>query len=338
VSQPTITDVALAAGVSVATVSRALRGLDKVHPETRERVLRAAAELDYIASPTASGLASGRTRLIGIITPFMARWFFTEMMSAIEKTVRVQQHHILLMDLEEPETVGRLSLTQGMMFKRIDGLIVINVEMQEPERDLVARLGLPVVSVGSRVDQFPVVGIDDVGCARLAAEHLIGLGHRRIAYIGRARSESAHRQTPQDRLRGFHDALAAHGLDVPDGWVLESDWSAADAKAGALGLLSRPDRPTAVLAASDEMALGVIGAARDLGIDVPGDLSVVGIDDHDMARVFGLTTVRQDVRAQGAAAATALLAQLGLADPDEARDHTVPVELVERSSTAPPGP
>ena len=117
-SQPTISDVALAAGVSVATVSRALRGLDKVHPETRERVLRAAAELDYIASPTASGLASGRTRLVGIITPFMARWFFTEMMSAIEKTVREQQHHILLMDLEEPVAAGRMPLTQGMMFKR----------------------------------------------------------------------------------------------------------------------------------------------------------------------------------------------------------------------------
>lgn len=188
VQQATIADVAKAAGVSVATVSRALRGLDKVHPETRERVVQAAADLDYIASPTAAGLASGRSRLVGIITPFMARWFFTGIMSAIEKTVREYQHHILLMDLEQSESpVSRLSLTQGMLFKRVDGLIVINVEMQEAEQELVRRLGLPVVAVGNRFEDSPCIGIDDFGSTALAAEHLLGLGHRRIAYVGKAR-------------------------------------------------------------------------------------------------------------------------------------------------------
>ena len=116
---------------------------------TFERVVQAAAQLDYIASPTASGLASGRSRLIGIITPFMARWFFTGIMSAIEKTLREHQHHILLMDLERSETsMSRLSLTQGMLFKRVDGLIVIIVEMQDAERDLVRRLVMKHADMG----------------------------------------------------------------------------------------------------------------------------------------------------------------------------------------------
>ena len=335
-SQPTISDVALAAGVSVATVSRAMRGLDKVHPETRERVLRAAAELDYIASPTAAGLASGRSRLIGIITPFIARWFFTEMLSAIEHTVREHQHHILLMDLEQPVAAGRVALTQGMLFKRVDGLIVINAELQEPERDLIRRLDLPVVAVGSRHDEAPLIGIDDHRCATLATQHVLELGHRQVAYLGAVPEGFSTRLTPRARLEGFQATMAAHQLPLADRWVIECDWSVGDAYLRARELLAGPERPTAVLAASDEMALGVMAAARDLGLAVPSDLSVIGIDDHDMARVFGLTTVRQDVHAQGVAAAQALLAQLDLAPPHLAADHTFPVELVARASTAAP--
>lgn len=336
-SQPTISDVALAAGVSVATVSRALRGLDKVHPETRERVLRAAAELDYIASPTASGLASGRTRLVGIITPFMARWFFTEMMSAIEKTVREHQHHILLMDLEEPVAAGRLALTQGMMFKRVDGLIVINVELKEPERDLIRRLDLPVVAVGTRHDDWPLIGIDDHATVTLATEHLLQLGHRRIAFLGAVPEGFSTVKTPNARLQGFQESMDRHDCQVRPEWVIECDWSAGDAYARTTELLRGDDRPTGVLGASDEMALGALAAARDAGLRVPQDVSIVGIDDHDLSGVFGLTTVRQDVQAQGVAAAQALLAQLDLAEPHLAADRTFPVELVQRrSSGAPP--
>ena len=333
--QPTIADVARVAGVSVATVSRALRGLDKVHPETRERVVKAATELNYIASPTAAGLASGRSRLIGIITPFMARWFFSGIMSAIEKTVREHQHHILLIDLERSESpVSRLPLTQGMLFKLVDGLNVINVEMQEAERELVRRLGLPVVTVGSRFEDSACIGIDDFGSAGLATDHVVGLGHGRIAYIGKAKPHAAHRRTPSDRLAGFHDALARAGVRVPEEWVFDSDWSAGDAHRTAMGLLSRPDRPTAIIAGSDEIALGVLGAARSLALDVPSDLSIVGIDDHDLAEVFGLTTVRQDVAAQGVAAAQTLLVHLGLLDAGTVPDQSFPVELVVRNSTA----
>jgi DNA-binding LacI/PurR family transcriptional regulator len=337
VNQPTIADVARIARVSVATVSRALRGLDKVHPETRDRVLAAAAELDYIVSPTASGLASGRTRLVGIITPFMARWYFTNVMSSIEKTVREHQHHILLMDLEEKSPDVRLALTQSMMFKRVDGIILINVELEEPERDLILRLGLPVVAIGSRYENAPQIGIDDVACAATGAAHLIGLGHTRIGYVGKPLPTSPHQRTPLDRLEGFQSAMDTGGIPVRQDWILDSDWSVQDAHRGALRILSGVDRPSAILAGSDEMALGVLAAARTHGLRVPEDLSIVGIDDHDMAEVFDLTTVRQDVPGQGTAAANALLALMGLLDPSYAVDRTFPVELVVRGTTAPPG-
>lgn len=336
-NQPTIADVARLAGVSVATVSRALRGLDKVHPETRDRVIAAAAQLDYIASPEAAGLASGRSRLIGVITPFMARWFFTEMMSAIEKVFRDHQHHILLMDLEERSPEVRLALTQNMMFKRVDGLIVINVAFRSSEAEVIKRLNLPVVAVGNAFNGAPLVGIDDVGCAALGTQHLIDLGHTALGYVGKARPHNPHGKTPPDRLQGFVDALHEADVRLRHDWILECDWSAADAYAGALKLLASPDRPTAILAGSDEMALGVMAGARELGLRVPQDLSVIGIDDHDLARVFGLTTVRQDVVEQGRAAAHAMLALLGLADESLARSSVYPVHLLPRTSTCPPG-
>jgi DNA-binding LacI/PurR family transcriptional regulator len=337
-SQPTIDDVAAAAGVSAATVSRALRGLDKVHPDTRERVRRAASELNYIASPTASGLASGRTRLVGAITPFMGRWFFTNLISAIDKAMRDHHHHLLIMDLEEQSPDSRLSLTQSMMFKRVDGLIVVNIELQDGEAQLVSRLDLPVVTVGGRYANAPWVGIDDVCCTRLAAEHLIDLGHTRIAYIGVARPRSPHRKTPADRLAGFRRAMHDRRLLLRDEWVLASDWSPGDAYRSALDLLAGPDRPSAVLAASDEMAIGVMGAAGELGLRVPQDLSIIGIDDHEIAGPLGLTTIRQSVTDQGTAAANALLGLLGILSRSDVTDYELPVELIVRRSTAPPAP
>lgn len=335
-TQPTISDVARVAGVSVATVSRALRDLDKVHPETRARVLAATQELSYIGSPDAAGLASGRSRLIGIITPFMSRWFFAGIMSAIEKVFRDHNHHILLMDLEEKSPEARLSLTQGRLFKRVDGLIVINVELEAAESELVHRLDLPVIAVGYPFETAPRIGIDDHGCAALATRHLVNLGHSAIAYVGKARAHNPHGRTPNERLRGFEETLAASSLTVRPEWVLESDWSVGDAYAGATHLLAQSQRPTSVVCGSDEMALGVMAAALDAGLRVPEDLSVVGIDDHDMAAVFGLTTVRQPVADQGRAAALAMLGLLGLTDVTPEADHNFPVDLIIRRSTAAP--
>jgi LacI family repressor for deo operon, udp, cdd, tsx, nupC, and nupG len=337
----TITDVARAAGVSVATVSRALRGLDRVSPATRARVLQVAEDLDYVASPTATSLASGRTQVVGVVAPFLTRWFFATVVSSIEKSLRRNDHHVLLFDLESERYDERLTLSQNMLWKRVDGVITLNIPMNADEIDLLGRLGLPVVAIGDPVPGRPCVRIDDAAAVRSAAEHLIGLGHERIAYVGAVPSNVAHIATPQARLDSFRSTMRDHGLTSEKRWILSSDWTADEAARYAHKLLTSDGiRPTAILAGSDEMAFGVMAAARRLGRSVPGDLSVIGIDDHSLSAVFGLSTVRQDVAAQGAMAAEILLRELSMpasvAGDSEPAAVVLPTELVVRESTAPP--
>ena len=335
----TITDVAREAGVSVATVSRALRGLDRVSPRTRERVFKVAERLDYVASPTATSLASGRTQVVGVVAPFLTRWFFATLVSAIEKTLRQHGHHVLLFDLEDESYDRRLPLSQNMLWKRVDGVITLNLPMTADELELVDRLRLPLVAIGTPVADRPNVRIDDAQAMRDATEHLIALGHERIAYVGAVPSNVAHIQTPQARLDAFRDVMRSHGLAEHKQWVLGSDWTADSAAVDTRRLLRGPERPTAVAAASDEMAIGVMAAARAEGLRIPQDLSVIGIDDHALSNVLGLTTVRQDVAAQGHLAAEILLRLLGIdAGEDVGTQVVVPTHLVARESTAPPPP
>lgn len=348
----TITDVAREAGVSVATVSRALRGLDRVSPRTRERVLKVATELDYVASPTATSLASGRTHVVGVVAPFLTRWFFATLVSSIEKTLRQHGHHVLLFDLEDDSFDQRLPLSHNMLWKRVDGVITLNLPMNDDELKLVDRLGLPLVAIGTPVAGRPNVRIDDAEAMRVATEHLVSLGHERIAYIGAVPANVAHIQTPQDRLDAFREVMREHGLADEKQWILGSDWTADSAAEDMRTLLASDERPTAVAAASDEMAIGAMAAARAQGLRIPEDLSVIGIDDHSLSNVLGLTTVRQDVATQGRQAAELLLAALGVAtgskgghtthDPEAAgaaqglHEVVIPTELVIRSSTAAP--
>lgn len=344
----TITDVARAAGVSVATVSRALRGLDRVSPATRERVLRVAAEMDYVASPTATSLASGRTQVVGVVAPFLTRWFFAEVVSAIEKSLRLNDHHVLLFDLESDRYDERLTLSQNLLWKRVDGIITLNIPMTPDEVALINRLGLPLVAIGDPVPGRSCVRIDDGAAIRTAVEHLLGLGHERIAYVGAVPENVAHVATPQARRDSFRETMHAHGLTSNEKWILSSDWTADAAARYAENLLTEDGpRPTAIVAGSDEMAFGVLAAARRVGLDVPGDLSVTGVDDHTLSAVFGLTTVRQDVAAQGTLAAEILLRELALPEPAADEGETgvmptvseeviLPTELIIRESTARP--
>lgn len=332
----TITDVAREAGVSVATVSRALRGLDRVSPSTREKVLEAARRLHYVASPTATSLASGRTRVVAVVAPFLTRWFFATLVSAIEKELRRTNHHVLLIDLEDDSPYTRLHLTQEMLSRRVDGLITLNVPMADEEITLLDRLGLPAVAIGERIPGRPLVCIDDSAAGRAATEHLIGLGHRDIGYIGTVPVNAAHVHTPATRLAAFRATMRAHRLTVRDDWVIDSDWTAQSAHIDALRLLARPDRPTAIVAASDEMAIGVIVAAQQLGVGIPNVLSIIGIDDFTLSDVMGLTTVRQDVLAQGEEAARTLMRALLGGEPAGDRTTIIPTDLIVRASTGPP--
>lgn len=297
--------------------------------------MQVAEDLQYVASPTATSLASGRTRVVAVVAPFLTRWFFATIVNAIEKTLRDHGHHVILFDLEDEDYDQRLPLSQNMLWKRVDGVITLNIPMSPEEVALVERLDLPLVAVGTPVPGRACVRIDDARATRTAVDHLVGLGHEQIGYIGAVPANVAHIQTPQSRLAAFRGALSDAGLSCREEWILSSDWTAESAARDGGRMLARQDRPTAVLAASDEMAIGVRESARRLGLDVPADLSVIGIDDYLLSSVLGLTTVRQDVAHQGHLAAELLLHAL-VDGVESTSELIVPTELVVRESTGPP--
>ncbi len=335
----TIVDVAKAAGVSVATVSRALRGLDRVSPHTRERVRRVAEELDYVASPTATSLASGRTHIIGVLVPFASRWYYASMVATIGKSLRRRGYQSLLFDLEQESLGGRQVLTRSMLWKRVDGVISINIALTDDEVSLLDSLDVPVVAVGCDLPGYPRVGIDHHRTAQLAAQHILDLGHADVAFIGVDLPALDLNTIPQERLAGFRDVLTARGIPVHEEWIYATDWTAEHARGIARTLLAGPGpRPTAVVCASDEIAFGVHVAAREQNLRVPEDLSVIGIDDHVLASLFSLTTVRQDLATQGEQATALLLDAITQQRPAdvEPRHILIDTELILRSSTAPP--
>lgn len=330
-----IRDVAHRAGVSTGTVSRALRGLDRVSPSTRERVLRAAQELHYVASPTAATLASGRTGVIAIVVPFLQRWFFATLLDGTEERLRELGYHVMLFSVGMRPDARTLVLDQRLLAKRVDAVLVLSADLEQQEVDVLERIGVPVVTVGVRLREWDRVGIDDGAAARLAVEHLLALGHCRIAYVGGTPSVDVHTATAVERHDAVVRELAAAGRPLAPQLDVECDWTVAGGEAAGQRLLALPEPPTAVVAASDEMAIGVLLAARGRGVRVPGELSVVGIDDHELAHTHDLTTVAQPVREQGRLAADLLVE--ALRGQRSARgQRLLPVHLVVRGSTAAP--
>jgi LacI family repressor for deo operon, udp, cdd, tsx, nupC, and nupG len=222
-----------------------------------------------------------------------------------------------------------------MLWKRVDGVIVLATSLDEQEQAVIDNLGLPVVTNGNRIGRWSCVRIDDEKAMRIAVRHLLDLGHTEVAYVGARPDASAYPRIPQDRARAFAETLGAGGGSCRPEWMVESDWTAPGAARDIMPVLTGPSRPTAVVAASDEMALGVMGAARRLGLAIPGDLSVVGVDDHVLSGALGLTTVRQDVLYQGRRTGEVLMRQLTGEDVAVV-DEVMPVRLIVRESTAPP--
>jgi LacI family repressor for deo operon, udp, cdd, tsx, nupC, and nupG len=333
-----IKDVARTVGVSTATVSRALRGLPRVSEETRFRVLQAAADLDYVASPSAASLASGQTRAVGVVVPFVTRWFYGGVVQGAEQLLRDAGYDLLLYNLGgDPETRRRVFGTH-LSRKRVDAVLVLTLTPTEEELAWLTRLDRPVAVVGATVPGWSSVRIDDEATARIAMRHLVCLGHRRIGYIGGSLEDQLDFAAPLDRLLGYRRSMAEAGLSVFPQWEVVGDFTVRGGLAAMRLLLAADPRPTAVFAASDEMAVGAVHAVREAGLRVPQDVSVIGIDDHDMAEFFDLSTVAQPVREQGQLAAGLLLKVLA-ADPDHPVTPSaivVPTRLVVRHTTAAP--
>ncbi|AGW42379.1 LacI family transcription regulator [Leifsonia xyli subsp. cynodontis DSM 46306] len=331
-----IEEVARATGVSTATVSRALRGLPNVSDKTRDAVRRAADELGYVASSSASGLASGRTLALGVVVPSVSRWFYAQVLEGVDAELRAASYDMILFNLGAHRGNRERVFHRSILRKRTDALLALCLDFTPDERKQLASLGHPTIVVGGSVMGLRSIGIDERSTARRATEHLIGLGHTQIAHLGGEDEEGLNSNVPLSRLRGFEQAMTVAGLPVRPEWVVPGGFSLPRARASMSRLLDRPGpRPTAVFASSDEMAIGAILAAGDRGLRVPEDLSVIGIDDHDFAACFGLTTMAQNPFEQGATATRMLLKELGGGEP-RTRSVSAAATLVVRSSTAPP--
>lgn len=335
---PTIHDVARYAGVSTATVSRALRGVDRVRPATRERVLRAADHLDYIASPTATSLATGRTGVVGVLAPFLSRWFFAHALDGVEHTLRTHGLHMLLLNVGSRPSTEPLLLDQLRLRKRVDAVLVVSCDLGAFEVAMLTALRVPVATLGVDVGPWDLVGVDDAAAGDTAMTHLLSLGHRRLAYVGGDVEQDVHVATAVQRLEGIRRALRHAGVDLQCLQSVVGDWTVAGGLVAGAQLLDQPTPPTAILAASDEMAIGVLMAARQRGVRVPQELSVMGVDDHELAWTHDLTTVAQPVEALGTAAAQLVVNALSAGPPEPGRERTVvtlATSLVERGSTGP---
>ncbi|BCJ64010.1 LacI family DNA-binding transcriptional regulator [Polymorphospora rubra] len=335
-----IDDVARRAGVSTATVSRALRGLPTVSPATRERVLEAAAELGYTASPSASRLAGGRTGTVAVVIPRVTRWFFATVVEAAEETLHEAGYDLLLYNLGGREHARQRLLHTANLHKRVDAVMLVATPLEPADFVAVTNLALPGVTVssGTAVPGWPRVLIDDRAAAATATGHLLALGHRRIAHISGDPSDELAFTTHIDRRIGYRQALLAADVRPEPELDVEADFTINGGSRATAELLRRGPLPTAIFAACDEMALGAMATLRQAGLRVPDDISVIGIDDHDVAGVVGLTTVAQPAAEQGRIGARLLLGPLGHGDPADAVEPPVilPTRLVVRESTAPP--
>jgi len=330
---PGIDDVARAAGVSTATVSRALRGLPNVNAATRARVRAVAAELGYVASPSAASLASGRTRTIGLISPWINRWFFANVIEGAERTLRAHGFDVLLYTFDARAPSARARVDPSVLRRRVDGILVVGLPLAREEIDALVHLGYPLVCIGWGGYGQVTVRLDDRATAIDATRHLIGLGHTRIAHITGAPDDVAPWSPPVERSAGWRAALVEAGVVVDPALEVYGHFDVEGGRAATLELLAVAPDVTAVFAASDEMAMGAILALRASGRRVPEDVSVIGVDGHDLGELVGLTTMAQPANEQGAAAAEIVLDMIGGGSPPP--ELIYPTVLVERTSTGP---
>jgi DNA-binding LacI/PurR family transcriptional regulator len=331
-----IADVAEAAGVSKTAVSFAFNSPARLSEETAARIRVVADELGYRPDPVARMLTRGETRTIGVLTPqplavSISNPFFGALSEGIAAVAEASDYGVNLIS-----PLGG-SLARAVSRATVDGIVAIGLSADHPDIEQIRRTGLPIVLVDSTAmaDQ-PSVSIDDQAGAQTAAEHLVGLGHRDFLVISIVEAGSSMHSVPADRLAGYRAALSEAGIELADDRV-ETDASTVAGGAQAFGRAwARGVRPTAVLAMSDAMAMGVIRAAAERGLGVPTDISVVGFDDVDVSAYINppLTTVHQPIRRKGEEAVRLLLAAIERRAPG--RDHLrLDTHLVIRASTGP---
>ena len=326
-----IVEIAKKAGVSPATVSRALRGMQHVNERTRKKIIEAAQILDYPIRPDLlPQSASTRTNTIGVIAPFISRWYFSQALAGVEQALREAGMDLLLYNFAQVDARQRV-FQQKKLVGKVDGLIVISLPPTEKEFERILGLGIPVSLMGIFNERCSCVSIDDVKGAEIATQHLIDMGHRDIAIVVGQNAFNFNFEVADQRFSGFMNVLNQNGIQFNPAWRVVADFDSHTSELAMNEFLRMKKLPTAIFCESDEMAFGVITAIRKRGLRVPEDISVIGYDDHEYANLLGLTTVAQPVQFLGQLAASQIMARIEKPDSNLAQ-MKVPTSLVIRDS------
>lgn len=339
--RPRIDDVAREAGVSKTAVSFAFNSPERLAPETAERIRAVAERLGYTPHPVARMLTQRETLTIGVLTPqplsvVFANPFFGMFAVGVGAAVEASGYALQFI------TPLRGSLAGAMHHATVDGVVAIGLSGDHPDVDQIRRAGVPIVLVDSTaLPEWGSIAVDDVGGARAAAEHLLELGHRDVLVIGVEPPAPASRHDSKGvtaaRLAGYREAFRAAGLELGDDRVVAAPATIAGGAAALERAWGAGLRPTGILAMSDALAIGAIGALRGHGLSVPADVSVVGFDDIEVAAHLdpALTTVHQPIARKGREAIELLLAAIAGQGAVEPEHRVLQTHLVVRASTGP---
>ena len=326
-----IVEIAKRAGVSPATVSRALRGMHHVNERTRTKIIEAAQHLDYPIRPDLlPPSASTRTNTIGVMAPFISRWYFSQAIAGAEQALREAGMDLLLFNFAQVDARKRV-FQQKKLVGKVDGLIVISLPPTDREFEQILGLGIPVSLLGVTNTRCSTVSIDDIKGAEIATQHLIDQGHTEIAIMMGQREHDFNFDVSSKRREGFRNVLKRNGIEANPAYELVANFDSNTAEIAMDEFLARKKLPTAIFCESDEMAFGVYKSLHKKGLRVPEDFSIVGFDDHEFSAVLGLTTIAQPVQFLGQLAASQIMAKIEKPDSNTAQMN-VPVSLVIRNS------
>lgn len=326
-----IVEIAKKAGVSPATVSRALRGMHHVNERTRKRIIEAAQVLDYpIRRDLLPASASSRTNTIGVIAPYLSRWYFSQALAGVEQALREAGMDLLLYNFAQVDARKRV-FQQKKLVGKVDGLIVISLPPTDREFEQILGLGIPVSLLGVPDSRCSCVSIDDIKGGESAAKHLVEMGHRDIAIMSGIEEQAFNFQVARQRKEGFLNILKENGIEFDDSNEIFADFDSHTSELAMDEFLRRKKLPTAIFCESDEMAFGVIKSIRKKGLRIPEDISVIGFDDHEFASTIGLTTIAQPVQFLGQLAASQIMARIEKPD-SNTNQMKVPTSLIVRDS------
>lgn len=326
----TIKDVARKAQVGIGTVSRVINHSPSVRPDTRRKVQRVIEELNYSPNLSARRLSTGKTWQIAVILPYLTLPSYVERLRGVQQTIGSTGYYPILYSVDSPDQRDEyLDLLSEKT--QVDGLLIISMPLSRSQREKILTNQIPAVLIDAGDSALTHIVVDDLAGGQMATSHLIQLGHRRIAFLC-DQLDTPFQSSGKDRYLGYRHALHRAGIPYRSDYVVEGDKGREEARRLTHQLLQTEPTPTAIFASCDTKAIGVLDAARDLGLEVPGDLSVVGYDNIRDSSYLNLTTISQPLFESGVQG-TRLLLDLISGEMQDTRSIELPVQLVARKTT-----